>query len=219
IATAQKVIGSAVADDSAALGYSGTFSIGLSGGTSAIISVTSGMSLQGVVDAINAQTSTTNVQASIIQVSSTQYEMVLSGTKDNADIVTSDVSGDDVMNKLGVTDSSGAFSDVLQAAQAAVFTLDGVQLTRDTNDVTDVLSGVTFSLLQTTPTGTTLNLSIGTDTSSITTALQTLVTDYNAFRDYVYGQQQISSDGTVASSAVLFGDGTMRDIMAQIEQA
>src|SRR5207244_3848442 len=73
--------------------------------------------------------------------------------------------------------------------------------------------------LQTTPTGTTLNLSIGTDTSSITTALQTLVTDYNAFRDYVYGQQQISSDGTVASSAVLFGDGTMRDIMTQMEQA
>jgi flagellar hook-associated protein 2 len=219
IATAEKVTGSAVADQTAALGYSGTFSVGLSGGSSANISVTSGMTLQGVVDAINAQSSTTNVQASIIQVSSTQFEMVLSGTKDNADIVTSSTSGDDVMNKLGVTGSSGAFSNVVQNAQAAVFTLDGVQLTRDTNDITDVLSGVTFSLLQTTPTGTTLNLSIGTDTSSITTALQTFVTDYNAFRDYVYSQQQIDSSGAVASSEVLFGDGTMRDIMTQMEQA
>jgi flagellar hook-associated protein 2 len=177
------------------------------------------MSLEDVVDAINAQTSTTTVQASIIQVSSTEFEMVLSGTEDAADIETSSVSGDDIMNKLGVTDSSGDFTDVLQTAQPAIFKLDGVSLTRDTNDITDVLSGVTFNLLQDTPTGTTLNISIEADTSSISTALQTFVTDYNAFRDYVYGQQQLSSDGTVDSSSVLFGDGTMRTIMTQMEQA
>jgi flagellar hook-associated protein 2 len=183
------------------------------------VAITSTMSLEDVVDAINAQTSTTNVQASIIQVSSTEFEMVLSGTEDAADIETSSVSGDDIMNKLGVTDSSGNFTDVLQTAQPAIFKLDGVSLTRDTNDITDVLSGVTFNLLQDTPTGTTLNISIEADTSSISTALQTFVTDYNAFRDYVYGQQQLSSDGTVDSSSVLFGDGTMRTIATQMEQA
>ncbi len=44
------------------------------------------MSLEDVVDAINKQTSTTNVQASIIQVSSSQYELVLTATEDTADI-------------------------------------------------------------------------------------------------------------------------------------
>jgi flagellar hook-associated protein 2 len=219
LATAQKVIGSSVSDQTAALGYSGTFSIGLSGGTSANISVTSDMSLQGIVDAVNAQTSTTDVQASIVEVSSGQFEMVLSGTQDAANITTSSVSGDDVLNKLGVTDSSGAFTDVLQVAQPAEFTLDGVSLTRDTNDVTDVLTGVTFNLLQDTPSGTTLNISIAPDTSQIQTALQTLVTAYNAFRDDVSSQSQLGSDGTVSSSSVLFGDGTMRDITTQMEQA
>ncbi len=219
LATAQKVIGSPVSDQAAALGYSGTFSIGLSGGTSANIAVTSDMSLQGVVDAVNAQTSTTDVQASIVEVSSGQFEMVLSGTQDAANITTSSVSGDDVLNKLGVTDSSGAFTDVLQTAQAAKFTLDGVSLTRNTNDVTDVLTGVTFNLLQDTPSGTTLNISIQPDTSQIQTALQTFVTAYNAFRDDVSSQSQLSSDGTVSSSSVLFGDGTMRDITTQMEQA
>jgi flagellar hook-associated protein 2 len=219
LATAQKVIGSSVSDQTVALGYSGTFSIGLAGGTSANISVTSDMTLQGVVDAVNAQTSTTNVQASIVQVSSGQFEMVLSGTKDAANITTSSVSGDNVLNKLGVTDSSGAFTDVLQTAQSAIFKLDGISLTRDSNDVSDVLTGVTFSLLQDTPTGTTLNISIQPDTSQIQTALQTFVTDYNAFRDYVSGQQQLASDGTVSSSSVLFGDGTMREITTQMEQA
>lgn len=219
IAEANKVLGAAVTDQTAALGNAGTFSLGLAGGSSANISVTSGMSLQDMVDAINAQTATTNVQAAIIQVSSTDYEMVLSATKDNADIVTSAVSGDDVMNKVGVTDSTGAFSDVLQVAQAANFTLDGVPVTRDTNDITDVLSGVTFSLLQTTPVGAKVNISIEADTSSIQTALQTFVTGYNALRDYVTGQQTLDSDGTVDASSVLFGDGTMRDITTQLEQA
>jgi len=219
IATAQKVIGTSVADQTADLGYTGTFSIGLAGGTSQNISITSGMTLQDVADTINAQTTSTNVQASIIQVSSSSYEMVLTATKDNADIETSVVSGTDVLNSLGITDSTGAFTDVLQTSQAAKFTLDGIALTRDTNDISDVLSGVTFSLLQSTPAGSTIDISIEPDTSSIETALSTFVTDYNAVRDYVTSQQSLSSDGTVDSSSVLFGDGTMRNIMTQLEQA
>lgn len=219
IATAQKVIGSSVSDQTASLGYTGTFSIGLAGGSSANISISSSMTLQDVADAINNQTSTTNVQASIIQVSSNKFEMVLSGTKDAADIQTSSVSGDDVLSELGVTDGSGNFTDVLQTSQAAKLKLDGVELTRDTNDITDVLSGVTFNLLQSTATGTSLNISIGADTSQVQTALQTFVTDYNSLRDFVNTQQQTNSDGTASSSSVLFGDGTMRDIMTRAEQA
>jgi flagellar hook-associated protein 2 len=218
IATAHKVIGTAVADKSADLGLTGTFSIGLEGGTSADISVTSGMTLEDLVDTINAQTSTTNVQASIIQISSNQYEMILSATKDNADITTSVVSGDDVLTTLGVTDSSGAFTDVLQESQPAIFSVDGITLTRDTNNITDVLSGVSFSLLQSTPSGSTVKISIDVDTSSIQTALQQFVTSYNAVRDYVTTQQTLSSSGTADTSAVLFGDGTMRSVTTQMEQ-
>ncbi|WP_257169144.1 flagellar filament capping protein FliD [Bradyrhizobium sp. SRS-191] len=217
IATAQKVTGTTQSSQTDTLGYSGTFSLGLSGGATADITVTSGMSLQDVVSAINAQSSTTNVEASIVQVSNGSYQLVLTGTKDAADITYSSSSGDDILNKLGVTDSSGAFSTVLQTAQAAEFTLDGISLTRDTNDITDVLSGVTFDLLQATPSGTTLNVTIGTDTSQISSALQTFVTNYNAFRDAVVAQQATNSDGTASSSAVLFGDGTMRQIMNSLQ--
>lgn len=219
IATAQKVVGTAVTDKTADLNMAGTFSIGLAGGTSADISITDSMSLEDVVDTINAQSSTTNVQASIIQVSSTQYEMILTATDDNADIATSVVSGDDVLNGLGVTDSSGAFQDVLQTSQPAIFSLDGISLTRDTNDITDVLSGVSFSLLQSTTTGASVTFDIEVDSSQIATALQTFVTDYNAVRDFVSSQQTLSSDGTVDSSSVLFGDGTLRNIMTQLEQS
>ena len=218
IATAQKVAGTTQPSQSAALGLSGTFSIGLAGGSSASISITSGMSLQDVANTINAQTSTTNVEASIVQVSSGSFELVLTGTQDAANITYSSTSGDDILNKLGVTDSSGAFSNVLQSAQPAEFNLDGIALTRNTNDISDVLSGVTFNLLQPTPSGTTLNISIGANSDQISSALQAIVTDYNAFRDDVIAQQAINPDGSAASSAVLFGDSTMRDLMTRMQQ-
>lgn len=218
IATAHKVIGTSVASKAADLGVTGTFTLGLEGGTSADISITSGMTLEDLVDTINAQSSTTNVQASIIQISSNQYEMILTATKDNASIATSVVSGDDVLTSLGVTDSTGAFTDVLQAPQPAIFSVDGISLTRDTNNITDVLSGVSFSLLQSTPTGSTVDISIEVDTSSIQSVLQQFVTSYNAVRDYVTSQQTLTSSGTADTSSVLFGDGTMRNVMTQMEQ-
>lgn len=219
LAAAQKVAGTSQSSQTDELGYSGTFSIGLDGGATSDITVTSTMSLQDVADAINAQTSTTNVQASIVQVSSTSYQLLLTGTEDAADITYSSTSGDDILNKLGVTDSSGSFSDVLQEAQAAEFTLDGIAITRNTNDISDVLTGVTFSLLQATPDGTTVNISIETDTSQIESAIETFVTNYNAFRDEVVAQQATATDGTADSSAVLFGDGTMRNIMDALQNA
>lgn len=219
IATAHKVVGTSQSSQTSELGYSGTFSIGLEGGTTSDITIDSTMSLQDIVDSINAQTSSTNVQASIVQVSSGSYEMVLTGTEDAADITYSSTSGDDILNELGVTDSTGAFADVLQTSQAAIFSLDGISMTRDTNDITDVLTGVTFNLLQATPDGATVNISIEPDTSQIESAVETFVTNYNTFRDAVIAQQATGSDGTADSSAVLFGDGTMRDIMDALQNA
>lgn len=219
LAMAEKTAGTSQSSQSAALGFSGTFEIGLAGGSSQSISITSGMSMLDVVDAINAQTSTTDVEASIVQVSSGSYQMLLTGTQDAADISYSSTSGDDILNKLGVTNTSGAFTDVLQSAQSAEFNLDGISLTRSTNDITDVLNGVTFDLLQSTPTGTSINVTIEPDTSQITTAIESFVTDYNAFRDLVVAQQATNSDGTASSSSVLFGDESMRDTMDGLQSA
>lgn len=219
IATAHKVMSATQSSATDPLGSSGTISLGLAGGSSADISITSTMSLQDIVDAVNAQSATTNVEASIVQVSSGSYRMVLTATQDATDIQYSSTSGDDVLNTLGFTDGSGSFANVLQTAQPAEFTLDGIAMTRDTNDISDVLTGVTFNLLQASPSGSSINISIGTDTSQISSALQTFVTNYNAYRDAVIAQQATNSDGTASDSAVLFGDSTMRDITSRLEAA
>jgi flagellar hook-associated protein 2 len=219
IAKAEKIAGTTQSTKSAALGYSGTFSIGLSGGTGATVTVDTGMSLQDIADAINDQTDTSDVQASIIKVSDSEYELVLSASETGKSIVASSKSGDDVLAKIGVTSSTGAFANVLQSAQIAKFTLDGIAMTRSSNDVDDALDGATFHLYQSTDDDETVTIDIEADTSSIETAIQSLVTAYNAFRDYAYTQQQTGSDGTASSDAVLFGDGTLRSISTQIASA
>ncbi|MCK9915626.1 flagellar filament capping protein FliD [Microbacteriaceae bacterium K1510] len=217
IAKAQKVASSAIASNSSALGYSGVFSIGTSDGTSADISITSSMTLADVVEAINNQTSTTGVRATSLQVSDGEYELLLTTTGTGQTITTSSVSGDDVLNQLGVTDSTGAFTNEIQAAAQAKIKLDGVEITRDSNDISDVLDGVTFHLYSTTPTGTSVSVQVAPNLTNIETAINNFVTSYNALRDFVIAQNKTASDGTADSSAVLFGDSTLRSVSQQLE--
>ena len=217
IAKAQKVASSTIASSSTALGYSGVFSIGTSAGTSADISVTSGMTLGDVVEAINNQTTTTGVRATTLQVSDGEYELLLTTTDTGQTITTSSVSGDDVLNQLGVTDSSGAFTNEIQASQQAKIKLDGVEMTRDSNDISDVLDGVTFHLYSPTPTGTSVSVQVAPNLTNIETAINNFVTSYNALRDFVIAQNKTASDGTADSSTVLFGDSALRSVSQQLE--
>jgi flagellar hook-associated protein 2 len=108
----------------------------------------------------------------------------------------------------------------LQTAQPAIFSLDGIQITRDTNDISDVLSGVTFDLYSTTPSGTSITMDIGVNTNAVETALESLVAAYNSYRDFAIEQQATdSTTGTALSTAILFGDSTLRDVSERLENA
>lgn len=218
VATAQKVSSGAVASSSDDLGYTGVFTIGTEDGTSASIDVTSDMSLSDLADEINDATSTTGVKATLLKVSDSEYRLVLSTSDTGKTITTSTSSGDDVLMNIGVIDSSGAFVDEIQASQKAIITLDGVQITRDTNDISDVLDGVTFHLYAATPTDTSVSVQVAENLTDIQTAISDFVTSYNALRDFVATQSATASDGTASSDAVLFGDATLRSIDMLLQQ-
>lgn len=215
IAKAEKVASSTVASSSSQLGYSGVFSIGTD--ATANITVTSDMTLADLATAINNATSTTGVQASVLRISDSQYELLLTATDTGKTITTSTVSGDDVLTGLGVTDSAGAFVNEVQAAQSAKIKLDGIEITRDSNDISDVLDGITFHLYSATPTDTSVSVQIAPNLTDIESAINSFVTSYNSLRDFVIAQNKTASDGTADSSAVLFGDVTLRSVSDQIE--
>jgi flagellar hook-associated protein 2 len=218
VAKAHKVTSATVASKSEELGYEGVFKLGLYGGDTAEISIDADMTLDEIAEAVNSASDTTGVKASVIKIADGEYQLLLSATETGLDIVTSTVSGDDVMAGLGVT-NSGSFGHVLQSVQDAIVSVDGIEITRDSNDIDDILEGVTFHLYAATPDDTSITVEVGTDLSSVKEAIQALVDAYNAYREFAYTQQQVTTSGTAADDALLFGDGTLRSTNSRISDA
>ncbi len=115
--------------------------------------------------------------------------------------VTASVTGSAGAYTLSLTDPSGPttiqlndlqtptdlVSDTNQGSDAS-FSLNGIPITESTNNITDVIPGVSFTLLNTLPSGS-VTLSLATDPTQLSSALQTFVTDYNTLVTAVEAQQ------------------------------
>jgi len=217
---------------------SGTFAVQGTDGVIKTFQVTNN-SLNGLRDAINA--SGAGVTASIVNTGSgsTPYELVVSandtGTgKTNGVVTLADITNESggsagaSANTLGITagsvDSTSApttISGLTSAvsgitAKDAVFTLNGIKMTRQSNAVSDAADGITFNLKQGGQTNTT-TLTIAQDTTTATTGMQDVITKFNTL---VTGYKAASAvtknaDGSI-NSAPLAGDSTAQTIIAQI---
>ncbi len=217
LAKAHKVASSTFTSSSDDLGLSGDFTLGIEGGDSVTITVDSSMSLADIASAINETSDDTGVQASVLKVSSTEYELILSSVETGETIVVGDDDG--VLADLGVVDDDGAWSDELQAAQDAIFTIDGVTITRSTNDVDDAIDGVTLHLYSTTEDDASITVEVGENLSDIKDAIIAFVDAYNAYREWALTQQETATGGGASDDAVLFGDGTIRGINIDVAAA
>ncbi len=215
VAQPQKVAGTSVVDDTADLGYTGTFDIGLSdGGAVSTINVTADMSLAELATAINSQSETTGVGASVIKVAEDEFQLVLTGQETNRTIEVTAVTGDDTLNLVGVTDGIGGFQNQLQAAQEAIIEFDGVTVTRDDNNFDDLIDGIELNLKNEAP-GTLISLEVDNDAAAVRDAITTFIDAYNAFRDFVVQNQQIDSSGNIPESASLFSDNLLNGLANQ----
>lgn len=215
LAKAQKVASATQASAKTALGLDGVMAIGAADGAAVDITVTSGMTLNDLSTAINAQTATSGVTATVISTGS-GARLVLSTSDTNQAITVSTTSGDDVALGIGLTDSTGAFASELQAAQPSIVTIDQQTITSDGNELTDVIPGLSISLLQGTTTGQTITLDVEANYDDIKTAITGFITAYNALRAFVVTNQTVGSDGTVSDDAVLFADSILRDANRQL---
>lgn len=178
----------------AALGVAGSFTIN---GNS--VSVTATMSITDVMNAVNTAAGST-----VATLDSQQNRLSISGTLADG--------ADGVLASLGY----GETTNKIQSAQGAILTVDGVSgITRDTNEISDVISGVTLNLKAADP-NTKVTVGVVADTTSIASAIASFVTAYNAWQDFVAAQDATNSDGTAASTAILFGDSTLRTATVEL---
>lgn len=217
LATKHKIGGSETASRTDALGLSGSFSLSAGDGTATAITVSSDDSLVDIKDSINQQTATTGVAASIIQVSQGGYKLILTSSDTGEEISLTD-GGDGVSQSLGLLDVSGNIAEELTAAQNAVITVDGVEITRSGNTIDDAIDGLTFNLYEA-DAGETISVEIATDLAQIKSAITDFVESYNAYREFVLTQQTLTDDGAVSEDSALFSDTLLKTINTQVYQA
>jgi flagellar hook-associated protein 2 len=214
IATAHKITGGTIADDTAALGLAETLTIGLDGGTTSDIAVTADMSLDSIVTAINTQSAVTGVRASSLKIAEGDYRIVLTGEDTNKAMTLTGDGGGTVLSALGISADNGAtFTNELQAPQPAIVLFDNIAdpITRDTNEITDAVTGLTIDIYKAEP-GTKIRVEIEADLTAVSQRIQDFVVAYNELRAYSLSQQQVNTDGEVSAESALFGDNTLRSL-------
>ncbi|MBI2253166.1 MAG: flagellar filament capping protein FliD [Proteobacteria bacterium] len=211
VATVHKIASDNQISRDGDLGLEGTISLGAGDATAVSIGITSDMSLDDIAAAINNKS---DVKASVLKLSDSSYMLVLSASDTNQTISLADTSGN-TLETLGLITASGDIGNELQPAQPAVLTIDGVEVTRDSNEIDDLIDEVTLYLYGA-ESGTTITLDIGADLTGINTAIARFVDAYNAVRDFVLTQQEVGSDGEAADDAVLYGDALVRSISSDL---
>jgi flagellar hook-associated protein 2 len=199
VAKEQRTYSNTFASNTDALGQSGTLKLQVGSGSQVSIDVSSGDSLATI--AANINTSGARVSASVLYDGST-YRLQVRGLDTGA---SNAVSFNETGVSLGLTTPANTF----QAAQDAKIQVDGITVTRSTNQITGVIPGVTLAITK--PTTSAATIQVASDSSALQTKIQSFVSAYNAVVD---AGHSAAGFGTVkASSAVLTGDFAIRSTL------
>lgn len=183
----------------------GNLTIGL-GTKSMQISVGSSDTLSTIAANINNSSSNPGVTATVINATDGQHLVLTSNTSGAANTVS--VSGDSSLNSA----LTSGYNTVSPAADASL-TVDGSAVTSASNNVANVIPGVTLNLTSTSV-GQTQTLSLAQDTTSITTAINAFVTAYNNVVTTASGLSSYTpaSGSTAAAAGPLLGDAMLNSI-------
>jgi flagellar hook-associated protein 2 len=190
-----------------------TGSISIQVGSAAAQSITldsSDNTLSGLASAIN--NADIGVTASVITDSSGSRLSLVSGT--------SGADGDLTVDTSNLTDSTTnsplTYTTAIAGADASLI-VDGLSVSSASNTVSNVIPGVTFQLLAASPvtngTPETVQVQIVNDTSSVTSAFDQFVSDYNTVVSAINTQESNTSSGTPEP---LFGTPTLSLLQQQI---
>ncbi|MBS1708727.1 MAG: flagellar filament capping protein FliD [Armatimonadetes bacterium] len=163
--------------------------------------------LQAVADKINAagSTATASVVTSTSSTGATVYKLQLTGAAVPSSIT--DTNG--LLTDIGVLQQG--FGNQLVAAQDASITVDNLTLTSSTNQVNNVVPGVTLNLLKD---NTTVTVNVTQDTQKISDAFSAFKDAYNNFVEFTNQYSQF--DSKTFDSGPLFGDDNVQQIQNSV---
>lgn len=209
---AQADVWNSASSDMTNLG-SGKFTLDI-GTDSFDIDYTSTSTLESIKDAINEEAGS-KVTASLLKVGESNYELVITAKDTNQAITFSDDNTDpakSLSTALGLTN--------IQSASAATFKYNGIEISRDTNEISDLIVGVNITLNENQDITDIASIDISQNKTSISSEIALFVNGYNALVTNL--TDMTSSDRDTGSLGVFNGEsfvkGISRDITNLITQ-
>lgn len=184
------------------LGATGTLTLG--GQDEAIeIDVTSKDSLRDVSDKINAQSSESGIKASVV---------------DNRLILQSVEYGDQTFSVSGtVAGNLGLTGAELEIGKTAQFLVDGLLIERDSNQIDDVIEGLTFSLQNVHEENESDTIRITDNVDKAAEELQKLVEQYNSTQSYIQTQLDVGDPSAENNqTGTLVGDSAIMRLQSEL---
>ena len=198
LAKAEKIQSGAVSSRDTDAGWTGSITLA---GTEISLDGKSLSEMKSAINALNTGDDPSGVVASIIQVSDSDYRLTLTSEETGA-------------AGINLIDSGNYFSNVIQDGNDAQFKVDGVSMTRSSNTITDVISGLTLDL-NGEDADTTITVNVTTDVDALAEKVQAFVDAANAVLDYT--KEQLSYDSTTGETGgALYGDATLKSIRSNI---
>jgi flagellar hook-associated protein 2 len=192
---------------STAAGALGTGSVDITvGGVTKSVSWTASDSLDAVAAKIN--NANAGVNASVVQVTDGEYRLVMNA-KDTgtakAPTFADNGSGLDLANA----------ANIKRPATNAVVNVDGIDLVRSSNSITDAITGMTLTLNSVHPDAeTAARTTVSLDEKALTTKLQKVVDAFNTVNASLHNQ--LDYTGTKKGDNTLFGDSMLRGMQGAL---
>jgi flagellar hook-associated protein 2 len=184
--------------------------------------------LAGLRDAINSSSSTSGVSASLVQLDSsgTSYALVLGATQTGLGATggstvslalgtgSSDNSTSNMAAFISTTGKPAGLQNKTVSAQDAKFNLNGIDLTRSSNTVTDAVQGMTLTLKAPQATNTpATTLTVATDQAAATKSMQDVVDKFNAILKLYRDNSGTDSSG---NPQALANDFNIRSMISSV---
>jgi len=215
LAEEERVASAQQSDSTSDLGYSGDFDITVNGST-ATVSVVTTDSLTEIKDKINSK----NITATATIVDN---HLLIEGDNTGAANRIQFTDSDGLNNGTGILEGKLGFdldtngyatgTSLLQQAQDANFDINGLNITRSTNTIDDVITGVTFELKAEKA----ATITVEKDLQKTVDSVQKFVDQYNSVQSFINDKLSYNSD--TKEAGILQGDTTLSRLQMNLRQA
>jgi len=188
----------------------GTFTIDI-GTESYDIDYTADSSLNDIKDAIN-EVANEKMTASVLEVGPGSYELIITAKDTNKPISFSDSNVDNDANATSLATALSLTN--IQIAKPSTFDYNGIEITRDTNEITDLIIGVSITLNENQDVADSASIKIEQNSTSISSEMSLFVNGYNSLMTNLY--DMTNSDRETGAVGIFSDESFVKGISREI---